>query len=251
MPSFEDGGLAHLTVVSPRQQVAKIVIRPDTNDAATLHSTFWAPGDQLHDEYGLASVHLGPDDWALDIGAHIGSVALALAMDNPDARVIAVEAVPDNVDMIRLNVAAIGAEARVHVVGEAVGADGQESATIHFGYYDLPDIPAEHAVQVRFIGNLFREHGPRGTDLTVPVVSLTDLLARFDVAEVALTKIDCEGGEWAFLASPSISRLRTIVGEWHDRPASALVALLSATHDVTVLTDDGGIGMFRAERRTT
>ena len=251
MPSFADGGLAHLTVVSPRQQVAQVVIRPDTNDAATLHSTFWAPGDQLHDEYGLASVHLGPDDWALDIGAHIGSVALALAMDNPGARIIAVEAVPDNVDMLRLNAAAVDASDRIHIVGEAAGADGQATATLHYGYYDLPDIPAEHAVQVRFIGNLFRDHGPRGTDITVPVVSLTALLDRFGVTEVAFTKIDCEGGEWAFLASPDVSRLRTIVGEWHDRPASSLIALLTATHEVEILHDDGGIGMFRAERRTT
>lgn len=238
-----------LTVTSPRRQSRLIHVRNGTNDAATVHSTMWAPGDILHDEYGLTDVHLGPGDWALDIGAHIGSVALALAIDNPECRVIAVEAVPDNVTLLTANATSAEVADRVHVVGEAAAGEGVTEVTLHCGHYDVPGIPPDHAAQARFIGNLFREHGPRGSDIKVPAVSLSALLDRFGVDEVAFTKIDCEGGEWAFLASPAVARLRVIVGEWHDGTAADLTALLDATHDVDILEDGGGIGLFRATRR--
>ena len=235
-------------VVSPRGTVASVHVRPDTNDAATLHSTFVAPSGQVNDEYRLSAVHLRPDDWALDVGAHIGSVALALAIDNP-CRIIAIEAVPDNVRMLRLNVDAIGAADRIHVVGEAAGAEGQTTGVIRYGYRDIPGITDEHAQQVRYIGNLFRDAHPDSESEVVPCVSLSGILDRFGVDEVAFTKIDAEGAEWAFLASPAIARLRVIVGEWHDGPASRLIDLLGPTHDVEILEDHGGIGLFRATRR--
>ena len=238
-----------LTVRTPRGIDAQVFIRPDTNDAATLHSTMWTPDGQLHDEYGLREQHLS--GWALDIGAHIGSVTFALALDNPDLHVIAVEAVPENVDALNATTAHLGMADRVYVVGEAAGPAGLASAEVLYGPYNPPGlhIPAEHAQQARYIGNLFRHHGPDGVGLVVPVVSLVALLERFGVEEVSFTKIDCEGCEWTFLASPAVTRLRYIVGEWHDRPASALRELLEPTHEMTVDKDDGGIGMFRAVLR--
>lgn len=234
-----------LHTASPRGHGAVLAVRPDTNDAATIHSTFWQPGfAKLEDEYGLADLHI--DGWALDIGAHIGSVALAIALDNPDARILAVEAVPENVEMLRENVRRIGTEDRITVIDAAAAAEGDKTAYIRYGPYDMPGIPPEHAMQSRFIGNLYRDHGPRGLEKVVPCVSLSGLLD--GIERVQFMKIDCEGCEWGFLASPAVEKVDLIVGEYHDHGAHALRGLLHLTHRVEILHEDGGFGLFRASR---
>lgn len=239
--------IADLRTLSPRGVHATLAVREDTNDAATVHSTFWLPGfTQIHDEYGLADLHT--DGWVVDIGAHIGSVALAVALDNPQARVLAVEAVPENVEMLRENVRRIGAEDRITVISAAAGAESDRTAVIRYGPYEQPGIPKQHAMESRFIGNLFRPHGRRGTEKVVECVSLARLLDAHGVDRVAFLKIDCEGCEWGFLASPAIARVDRIVGEYHDHGAAAIRALLDATHAVEITHEDGGFGLFRAVR---
>ena len=233
-----------LRVLSPRGVPATLRVREGTNDAATIHATFCFDG-KVSDEYGLRDLHIA-DGWAMDVGAHIGSVAIALALDEPEARVIAVEAVPENADLLRTNAAMAGVADRVHVVEAAAAGEDDLTATIHYGHYDAPGIPPDHAEQARFIGNLFREHGSRGIDIEVPAVGLGGLLTRFGIERLAFLKIDCEGCEWAFLDSPALDRVDRITGEYHDRGGSAIVALLARTHRVELMHEDGGSGLFRA-----
>ena len=239
-----------LEVVSPRGKSAAIFVRPDTNDAATLHSTFWPPGAPLTDEYGLADIYV--DGWALDVGAHIGSVTLALAIDNPTARIVAIEAVPENAALLQRSVEYLKLEERVFVVSASAGRKHGSTTQFHYGYYDVPGVSAQHAEQVRFIGNLFRTHGPRGKTVTIPVVSLAGILDRFGIAEFEFAKSDAEGAEWEFFSDPQANaHIAAMIGEFHDRPAPAIHKLLAATHDVTVYhyVPDEVIGMFRAVRR--
>jgi len=85
---------------TPRGHLVTMHYRTDSSDWNTLYSAL------NEDEYGLRSRHLTGS--ALDIGAHIGAVAVGLAIDNPDLIVVAVEPVPDNARLLRLNVAAYG-----------------------------------------------------------------------------------------------------------------------------------------------
>jgi FkbM family methyltransferase len=236
-----------LSVTSPRGVTTQLYVRPDTNDAATLHSTFWAPGfpSVLHDEYGLADLYL--EGWALDIGAHIGSVAIALALDNPTLRVLAVEAVPQNALLLEGNTRLAMVSDRVTVVSAAAG-NTIGKTVVHYGHYDVPGIPEDHAREARYIGNLFRSHGKRGLTVTVPCVNLEGLLNGSGIDEVAFMKIDCEGCEWDFLPSPAIARVRVIVGEYHERGWRPMRDLLASTHDFELLHEDGGFGLFRAVR---
>ena len=248
MPEYveEPPVLLDLEVISPRGRARTIKVREGTNDAATMHATFWF--GQLQDEYGLADRYL--EGWALDIGASIGPVALALALDNPDLQVVAVEAVPENADLLGENAVLAGVADRIHVLANAAAGDGDETCVIRYGPYEIPGIPPEHAMEVRFVGNLFRDHGSRGRTVAVPAVSLSAILARFGIDRVRFMKIDCEGCEWAFLASPDIGRVDEIIGEWHDRDGpSSITALLAPTHTVEVLVDDRSTGLFRATRR--
>lgn len=239
-----------LDVTSPRGKHAQVYVRPDTNDAATIHSTFWPPGAPLCDEYGLASVYV--DGWALDVGAHIGSVALALAIDNPMCRVVAIEAVPENAALLQRTVEYLNLNERVFVVSASAGRDHGSTTEFHYGYYDVPGVSAQHAEQVRFIGNLFRSHGLRGNTVTIPVVSLAGILDRFGIAEFAFVKTDAEGAEWEFFSDPKANaHLDNITGEYHDRPLPAIHELFAATHKVTVTHESPGefIGLFTAVRK--
>lgn len=229
------------TYRTPRGQPVSMWRRAGTNDANTLNSCL----DQ--DEYGLRDLHL--DGWALDIGAYLGGVTVALGVDNPGLRVIAVEPVPSNVELLTLNVVANGLADRVTVIDGAVAAPGDKRVTVFYGYRGTESL--EHHA---FVGNSTlaydtggeAEHDSR--DLSPH--SLSDLLLMCD-GPVSLVKIDAEGAEFAFLSDPATSTLPLIIGEWHNvrgHTQADVVALLP-DHDVTFSGPLDGPGGFTAVLR--
>ena len=221
---------------TPRGNPATMHYRTDSSDWNTLYSAL------NEDEYGLAGYVL--TGLALDIGAHIGAVTVALALDNPDLRVIAVEPVPDNARLLRENVDANGLADRVTVIE---GAAGSGTVTVWYGYRG-----SETAEHHTFIGNssLAYDHGGENEheEITYQGVTLSDLAA----GDVALLKIDNEGGEYDFLADPAVARCAVILGEWHNvrgHVQTDIASLLGATHVVTFSGPVGGPGGFVAVRR--
>jgi tRNA G46 methylase TrmB len=82
---------------TPRGRAASLYVREGTADHNNVYSCL------NEDEYRLTDLDLG-EGVALDIGAHIGGVTIALALDNPQAHIIAVEALGANVEVLRANV---------------------------------------------------------------------------------------------------------------------------------------------------
>jgi FkbM family methyltransferase len=226
-----------IDTTTPRGNPVTLWHREDTSDLSLIFGTFSPWGGPCDDEYGLADVYV--DGLALDIGAHIGSITIALLADNPDCRVIAVEPLSENVEMIRRNLAANGFDDRCEVVRGAFGG-----ATISFGYQG-----DSYAATNRYIGNLATAEFGHSTE-TVPVLKLAKLIP--DGAEFA--KIDCEGCEWAALRERAAHRIRRIIGEGHGDPKrqdwdARIISLLGSTHDVRIIEDKGGIGLFEAVLR--
>lgn len=223
---------------TPGGHQASYHVRADTNDAALI------VGILGEDEYHLAGLKLS--GWALDIGAHVGTIAIALAMDHPNLKVIAVEPVPDNAELIRRSVASNGLSERVFVEEAGAGAIGQATVPCHYAYtaHDIPD--QGYVEQNRFIGNLWRDLG-EGTVIDAPVVTIPGLMDKYGIDEFRFVKIDCEGCEWEFLAEHT-QAIEEMVGEWHDGPFSRIKKLLRH-HSVELLTDYGGSGIFRAIRK--
>ena len=197
--------VTHGTFRTPRGRSVTMAYREDTNDYNTLRSCL----DE--DEYGLKELTLSGT--ALDIGAYIGGVTVALATDNPELHVVAVEAVPPNVDLLRQNVERNGLSERVTIRHAAAGKGS--TAIIRWGFAGN-EVADHHA----FVGNAVM---PEATLVEheseeLPVVKLADLVAEH--GPIAFAKVDCEGCEYDFLTGPALSQVALIRGEEHHGPLS-------------------------------
>ncbi len=216
--------------LTPHGRPYEMSVRPGTSDWNTVNACA-----HPHDEYHLPE---GLTGWALDVGAHIGACAIPLLLDNPGLRVVAIEALPENVDMLRVNAARNGVTVRL-VIYDGAASDTDDPVTIHYA----PDDP-----QHRYIGN---SHGPNGRPgVERPGWTLHDVLDHAGSAFV-WAKIDCEGCEARFLASPEVASIGHIEGEHHPEAGgiARVRELLGATHDVEHLSGTDVFGAFRAVRR--
>lgn len=224
---------------TPYGRPVQMAYRLGTNDYNTLNACM------TEDEYNLKSYRFSGT--ALDIGGYLGGVGIGLAIDNPDLRVIIVEPVPGNAELIRQNIASNGLDGRVELIEGAAGA--KKAITVSYGYRGTEAL--EHHA---FVGNSTlagEATGPFDHDETVYAKpwTLSALIKHAGADRLALVKIDCEGGEWAFLADPAVAKVDTILGEWHPtnhHVIGDMLALLSPTHTVTFSGPQAGPGGFVA-----
>jgi FkbM family methyltransferase len=210
-------------VQSPRGVTVSLHARDGTSDLATIGSTFRLWG-HLVDEYGLADIY--SDGLLVDVGAHIGTVAIAFLIDNPKAHAVAVEPLPENVECIRKNAESAGVADRLTIIEGSIG-----TSVVHYGYDDH-----------RYIGNI--GGSTANTAIATEPVTLSAISVKH--GDIDILKLDCEGCEWSALSDPVIHRVPLIVGEYHHRGPSSL-GILTESHVVTA--DAGDTGNFRAVRR--
>lgn len=215
--------------VTPRGRQVSMFVRPDTTDHNTLYSCL------NEDEYGLRDVELG-DGTAIDIGAHIGGATVALAVDNPNATIVAVEALSENVTLLERNLEANGITnvSVFHAIAGRPGKRGRKG-TVNWNFGG-----GESAQGHRFIANAVRLDIESADSEQAIIIALNDL------PEAAFMKIDCEGGEYELLRGDT-SRIAEIRGEFHAG-FEELVALLD-THHVYMTSGIESFGGFRAVRK--
>lgn len=220
---------------TPGGNTAKFFYRKDdTNDSGVITSIL------IHDEYQLPQ---GLEGWFVDIGAHIGGWAIAAALDNPKALVVAVEAVYENALLLQRNVKLNHLQERIQVLHRAAsssnhpvkinyGFEGDESAKVH-----------------RFIGNQRMGATVKHTTQEVPGLRLRRLLRLIDEKPIRLMKIDCEGCEWHFLRGESLRRVEEIVGEYHGdglNGTASIKELFKDKWELQVTEQSADFGYFRA-----
>lgn len=238
--------LAQHTFTTPKGNPARMMLRTDLagnlsgfSDWNTVSSVM-----QPHDEYGLAEIAISGR--AADIGAHIGSVTIALLLDNPGLTVIAIEPVPPNLDLLRVNLDANGLTDRCEVWDGAAGSG--KTTTIRYGAsHD------ESALHHAYIGNsaLVYPGKPEQPHEEAQV----KVFGPRDLGALDFIKIDCEGGEWSFFAR-GLPDAPLIVGEAHSvggKRGDDIVSVLPG-YEVTLSgnrsdIDAGGTCGFRAVRR--
>jgi FkbM family methyltransferase len=207
---------------------ASMVVRPETSDHNTLFSCM------AEDEYDLRS--LPSEGVAVDIGAHIGGVTVSLALMG--WHVVAVEALSENVTLLRDNVERNGVSERVAVLHAAAGAKGK-TTRVEWDF-TASDSGKHH----RYIGNAQQKGFKGGQHEQVSTISVGAII---DLAggHVDFMKIDCEGCEYGVLASPDIRSIPLIRGE-HHAGIRRIEEALFLSHVVTLKSGTEAFGTFEA-----
>ncbi|MBJ7608234.1 MAG: FkbM family methyltransferase [Candidatus Dormibacteraeota bacterium] len=177
------------------------------------------------DDYGLvdyAAVHQGEQLTVIDIGAHVGSFALAVCELLPGASVTSYEPSPTSVEYLRRNVEANGLSERVRTIAKAVGG-GSEPVVL----YEASDASCVSSTTAWL--------APAGAvQRTVESVSFDDVIGPSQ-DDIDLLKVDCEGAEYEIVRGGSPSswrRVRRLVIEHHAVPGESWSELRRSLADL-------------------
>ena len=158
-----------------------------------------------------------------DIGANIGAAAVYFAARYPDATVYCFEPLPENIELLRKNVAVFGD--RVTVVPMGLGETAGSFA------YNRSDDPAN------FGGGTFHNVGcADGDTVQLPVTTLTDFCREHQIDKIDVMKIDTEGAEASVIAgTPAklLADVQVVLGELHGVDDWKVLKALTPTHDLS------------------
>lgn len=192
----------------------KFMVREGTNDRDVIRSVFqgeYAVPDHSKPPAGSASI---------DVGAHIGAFSVWACKVYEEHAVLAIEPLPENVQLIIENTRLNKADINVRN-----GAAGSESVKlIEIGYNCEED---ESGRIHHFVGNAMGvKRG--GKSFVAARFTLKDMLERteyFGSGKVWTLKLDCENGEYPLIAEASVAdlqRCKWIIGEYHDKGLSPI-----------------------------
>ncbi|AFY69021.1 methyltransferase FkbM family [Thalassoporum mexicanum PCC 7367] len=145
-------------------------------------------GEVWHDhDYDIPRVSINPDDVVLDIGANQGFFSCYAAYQG--AQVYAFEPSPDSFQTLLSNVKTNGFSDRVVAKPWAVGA---ENGTVELICSDWLG-GGMNTIKPEFATNV-------GLNITnkvaqIPCYSLSHLIAEFNLEQIKICKLDCEGAE--------------------------------------------------------
>ncbi len=148
----------------------------------------------------------------VDIGAHIGTFAVLWHAKNPSARIVCVEACPDNIPALQENVGSFAT-----VIHAACTYQKQPLGLLNAV---RPQCESTGGSMVVPLDQLDTARGQPGYRYwrdarPMPVVTLEDTMATLGVDRIDLLKLDCEGSEIDILANtPSRERIRFVIGEF-------------------------------------
>ncbi|TXS41850.1 FkbM family methyltransferase [Streptomyces sp. OR43] len=181
--------------------------------------------------YRSAADALRPGDTVLDVGANIGIVSLMFGWKVRDLRIVSVEPAPTTFSCLEANL-------RSHLPGAVAvrSAVADRSGEATFTYYPrstgnsglFADQQADDentrvflrntGIPEEYIGEIVKDLH-RGIGMTVPTLTVSDLIRAHDLPEVSLLKIDVERAEHLVLAGVEDAHwplIGHIVAEVHD-----------------------------------
>jgi FkbM family methyltransferase len=187
--------------------------------------------DRDYERYGTAIAR----DWTIvDIGAGIGDFTILAARAASAGHVVACEPSPSAIALLRDNVRRNGVT-NVDAIGAAVAATASPRALS----------AARHGATASTLGVAPGDHA-----LTVPAVTLADVLARIPSGRCDLLKSDCEGAEFDFLLAAddaTLVRIDRIVLEYHDWQGNHHAALEKRLRDAGFATVSTHVNVVHAD----
>lgn len=192
-------------------------------------------------EINFVKKYLHPDRDAIDLGSSLGVVASHIGRKlNAGRRVICVEANPQLLDIIRVNVTRNAPHVQAEIVSGAVDypPDRREFVELALGFDNLMAHIVEDAV------------APQG--IFVPVISLSEIVRRYALNEYTLVS-DIEGSEAGLLDMDAavLAHCRQMIIELHHTVrqeriirAEELAAELRAKHGFRQIDRRGMVYVF-------
>ncbi len=177
----------------PQDTINDVVKRPHTMDDFVFQ-------EMARDVY-RALQYVGPGDVVLDIGANVGAFACHVLKHVPGVKLICVEPIPSNCQVLRRNV---GDRAAV----EALAVSGTSGTLTMFDFGDaasachsIYDVGADGALPIQ-----------------VATQTLQGLMAKYELQRVRFLKMDCQGAEFEIIPSTPhdvLARIDCIAMEIH------------------------------------
>ncbi len=156
------------------------------------------------------------DEVIVDVGAHIGAFAKLWHKRNPRARIVCVEACPENLAALQANVgefATVIQAACTYEPGQlallnAVRPHCESTGGSTVLPADKLDEKSLHQPGYQY----WHDRRP------LPKLTLEELMDQLGVDHIDLLKLDCEGSEFSILEkTPSLARIHFILGEYHGQ----------------------------------
>lgn len=143
----------------------------------------------------------------VDAGANIGTFSVWAARQLPESRILALEPFPETFGRLQHNIEINNLRDRVETVQLALAAQSGER---------LMPVGAESQRRNLIPGDL---KACSENVVTVPSITIAELIDRYKLARIDLLKMDIEGSEWEVLHStpPSVlNSIRRIQFEYHE-----------------------------------
>jgi len=153
----------------------------------------------------------GEGEFVVDIGAHIGCFAMMWHRKNPLAKIVCVEACPENIDILKANVgefatvihAACTYETDELVLLNSVKAGGTATGGSM--------VVTRKVVAAAKVGHFYWQD-----ERPLRKVTLEEIMSDAGATQIDILKLDCEGSEFSILGdTPSLDNIRFMCGEYH------------------------------------
>ena len=211
------------------------------------------------DDYRLRELkdEIGPVRYVIDLGAHIGTFARLVHELWPLARIVCCDVLRSNCELVRRNApwADVVNAAATYLPPENIGLLTRMFPGSWNPQATMVAERAERAWQ-RAKRNINAVHGGEflAVERKLETVTVEQLAARMGAEEIDLLKLDCEGCEHSVLVeSPMVreGKVRTIVGEYHDRDRFVTQTLpgLESHYDLVRCDERQKAGFFTLRRR--
>jgi FkbM family methyltransferase len=219
-PDFESADTYHVTVAG---RDVDLKLRLGAGDFFVFHEVFTG------DCYRLPQEWAGKVRTIVDLGGHVGLTSLFFLESFPHARLVAVEATPDNASVLRHNLSSFADRA---LVIEAAIADAPGTARFQSSGWSWE----------RRLGAPISEDAGF---FQVECVTVDDVMRRAELSSIDLLKIDVEGAEQAILANDPawLRNVGAIVIELHEPYSLEQFANAIAPAGFTVVSPSAASGI--------